>query len=162
MPADVLTVGDALATAFTNRFALLVPPCICERVYETTHDLGEVDGRKVEIYPLSYVPFEPATREEAYYDFRYSIVTLERFREHKRVPRIWLDDRVTFVEEQIFNPLDPTNKERAELILVIDSDSYWPIEVECTTVYEYNILRQNKVFWSEVEVVFRKLDKGLV
>ena len=34
---------------------------------------------------------------------------------------------------------------------------YWSHQVAVTTVFDLKMLRQHKVFWSEVQVVFRRL-----
>lgn len=157
MAADVLVLADALALEFQNRITVAgVLDTVVSREYEVTHDMGSFTGRKVEIYPLMYNPDEDATREETFYDFRYSFVVMERYRDKGIVPKAWIDERVEFVEEYIFNPLD-----QRIITVIADSRKYWTTEVEVTSVYDFDMLRQFKVFWSEVETTFRKISVGL-
>jgi hypothetical protein len=158
MASDVLALADAIAVKLNVLFVANSIAVTATRQYEVTHELGLMTGRKVEVYPLSYNPFEAADRSTSFYDFRFSIVTLERYETKGLVPKVWLDERVNFVEEFIFNPLDPTGKVLAStLMVIVNSDEFWPIEVEVTSVYDIGYLRRHKVFWSEVEVAFRKV-----
>lgn len=160
MPADILLLGDALAVKFQNLIDVAgVLNTAVTREYEVTHDMGTMVGRKVEIFPLTYNPVEAVDRESSTYDFRYSFVIIERWNaKGGQVPKAWMDERVSFVEELIFNPLDPTGKNTAQLLfVVVDGEKYYPVEVEVTSVFDFDILRKHKVFWSEVEVAFRKI-----
>lgn len=154
MPATILTLADALVLEFTNRLFLAgVTNTTVERQYEITRDLGIFDGRCIDIFPMMYNP-DPneATRSEEYYDFRYSFVIMRRYASKGVIDKSWIDNEVNFVEEYIFNPLDQ------RVITIADGIQYWSTEVEVTSVFDFDFLRQNKVFWSEVETVFRKVD----
>lgn len=158
MAADVRAIADILVTEFQNRInAVPIPDTVVSRTYDTTHDLGTVSGRKIDIYPLSYNNEEDVDRESSLYNFRYSFVILERYKPMGIVPIAWIDAQVDFVESYIFNPLD----NRDPFFIEYDGDKYWCIEVQVTSVFDYDLLRQQKVFWSEVECVFTKIDKGL-
>lgn len=155
MLADILSLADALALEFQNRITLAgVLDTTVTREYEVTKDLGTFVGRNVEIYPLIYKG-ERVTRSEKAYDFRYSFVVMERYRGKGTVPKTWIDGLVNFVEEYIFNPLDQ------KILTRVAGVDYESTEVEVTSVFDFDFLRQYKVFWSELETVMQKIVPSL-
>lgn len=151
--ADVLILADTLVTELTARLAIV--PLLntsVSREYEVTTDLGVFTDRRIEIYPLSYVMGDDIDRESENYDFRYSIVWMRRYTPKGLTDRQWIDDEVTLVQDHIVKPLDNPDG----FFIVSNGQEYQVTEVSVTAVYDYDMLRQHKVFWSEIEVVLRK------
>lgn len=158
MAADIITLCDRLANDFQNRITNAgVMDTIVTREYDITHDLSIVNGRKVHIFPLSYNPIEDVDRESERYEFTVGFVILERYRLKTAIPNDWIDERVAFVQDHIFTPLD--NQE--PFILEIGDEKYWVEDTKVTSVYDYKTLTQNRAFWSEVEAKFHRIATNL-
>lgn len=150
MPADVLTFTDVVRAELQKAFDAAGAQVEVTREYEIEYDLGTFTGLKCHVMPTAYMRDSAATRKENNYDAECVVVIGERWTSTGRPTKQWLDDRVHLVERCVYDPL-----ERIELPLL--ADQYWVREIECTTVYDMTMLRQQKVFWSEVEAVFRRL-----
>lgn len=159
MQSDIIKLADQLVSEFTNRLVIAGYPTVSvTREYDVTTDLGTFVDKRIEIYPLNYNPSDDATRTETYYDFRYSLVLMERYKQKGLIPKEWIDEQLLFCQNYVFNPLD--NKQE-DFFVTVDGNQHWPTDVKVTSVYDFDMLRQNKVFWSEIEVIFRKVSEGL-
>lgn len=152
MSADVLLLADVLVADIANRLASNGIPASVSREYEVTTELGTFTDRRVEIYPLSYNPSEQRDRESKDYEFKYSFVWMYRYASVGLTTKAWVDNEVTLVQEYIFKPLDNPDG----FFINCNGHEYEVTDVIVTSVYDYDLLRQNKVFWSEVEVALRK------
>lgn len=158
MPAEIITLCDKLVDDFQTRITVAgVLDTIVSRQYEVTYDPGTMTGRKVDIFPLMYEPIEDVDRESERYQFQVGFVVIERYRDKSAIPVSWVDERVNFVEEYIFNPLD----NQTPYLLNISGVSYWIEKVKVASVYDYEFLSQNKLFWSEVEATFNRIATNL-
>lgn len=153
MNADVLLLADALVDELTARLnvATVIDTSV-SREYEVTVGLGEFTNRRVEIYPLSYNPREQRDRESKDYEFKYSFVWMRRYTPKGVINKAWVDTEVTLVQDHIVKPLDNPDG----FFINCNGHEYEVTEVTVTSVYDYELLRQNKVFWSEVEVTLQK------
>lgn len=150
MSLDLLPFTDAIVDALQTAFTLGGVGATIERQYEVEYDLGTIEGLYVNVFPAMYGISERATRSEDYLDVMTAIVVLERYTQPDKPPKAWLDDRVQWVENLVFSPLV---KIECPLLL----NAFWESSVKVTTVYDWTFLRQQKVFWSEVEVSFRRI-----
>lgn len=157
MNADIIILADSIVSGLQESLPGPFPEgeeITVERAYEVAYDLGEVMGRKIIIFPLVYSDEGPATRREGYYDVRLSIVYLYRYigdlDDNQRVPKDWIDVQAAFVEQKLFNVLSDSQLRFGE------SGEYWAQNAAVTAVYDFPRLSQHKVFWSELEITFRK------
>lgn len=150
MSLDLLPFTDAIVSTLESSFTLGGIGATIAREYEVEYDLGTVEGLHVNVFPAMYGITERATRSEDYLDVMTAIVVLQRYTQPDKPPKSWLDERVEWVENLVFSPLV---KIECPLLL----DAFWESSVKVVTVYDWTFLRQQKVFWSEVEVSFRRI-----
>lgn len=150
MPSHIIQLADYVKTTLQSVFATAGLTVDTQRVYDIEFDLGTFTGRKVRVFPVSYDTDDPATRKEDYYDGQLSIIYLERYTSPGSPPVEWIDERVELVETRIFNTFKDVTQ---PLHLAV----YWSESCKVTTVYSNDVLRKHKVFWSEVEITFRRL-----
>jgi hypothetical protein len=106
--------------------------------------------RSVFIIPLGYENPEMATRSEDVMDYRIGIVVCERYTGMGAPPQDWLRERKQWVAENIYDVL---LDQRAEPIL----DKIWPQAGAVTVACDPEMVREHKIFWSEIEVTFREI-----
>lgn len=148
--ADVLTLADALVTEIAAAFAGASVTADVTREYEIQYDLGKFTGLKVHVFPTAYLTPESATRAEDYVDAECVVVTAERYTANGKPTKAWLDTRVGYVDQYIFDLV-----RQIEQPLV--GGSFWNRRADVACVFDLKMLRQHKVFWSEVEVTYRRL-----
>lgn len=152
MAADLVTLADAIKVKLQTD---LDDAATVERIWQMTLDLGTFEGKRVLIFPLGYSDGGPVTRREKFWDLRYSFVVTERYTGEKDadgdVPDSWVDEQVAWVEEQIYNRL---SDEKNPYII---EETYWAQLAEVVAAVDFVYLSQQNLFWSEVEVTFRKL-----
>jgi hypothetical protein len=152
MAADLVTLADAIKDQLQTD---LGDEAIVERVWEKTLDLSSFEGKRVLIFPNGWSESEPVTRRERFFDLSYTYVVTERYIGDKTdegfIPESWTDEQVAWVEEQIYNRL---SDEKNPYIV---SETYWAQNIEVIVAVEFTYLSQQNVFWSEIEIVFRKL-----
>lgn len=160
MTARVLTVADAVAANILALWqASASPPGVdddVQRVYEAP--VGDADGelpyigRQVYVFPSGYAWPEEATRAEAVNEYTVDVVVVERYLESTvPVPSSWLDVRVTFVEEIVWQP----GRDPREAPLVTGA-LLWPDSGEVST-YDIDALREDKLFWSHARLLLREV-----
>lgn len=131
-------------------------------VYQFDVDLGTVVGRHVQIYGLGYLSESPQTRKEDQFDCTYGVVVFERYSDPAQptvaVPKDWIKERAEFVEQKVFNVLSDS---RVMIDVTPGSTGndyeYWSQFAEVTDYLNRMVLKQHKVFWSEMLFTFRKL-----
>lgn len=114
----------------------------------------EFTGRKVYVFGATERQESPATRSEDFNDYGIVVIVLERFTDAGDVPNDWLDERVAWVESGIY---DTFGDARTTNLAVPGAD---PVTQEWTQVYSPELLRQLKLFRSEVTIVFRRIEEG--
>lgn len=138
-----------------------------DRQYSRTRDLGTFIGRQIDVYPLRYARGEAASRREDIFDAWMGIVVCERYTEPAfsdeiPVPNDWVDERIDFVEQEVYNLLQAS---RIQILIGSPEDTNyeWVCRfAEVTDVYNHKYLNQHKVFWSEIELGFQRLKVGEV
>ena len=158
MSAQIIEVADKLVTdirayALTEGYTDLN----VQRVYTMTHDLNKSVGKKVDVYPVSVDSTDDSTRTDTFYNFSFSLVVFERYIQAGNIPNSWIDDNVLFVQTCVFNPFDgPTG-----VLFTVDGIDYWVDSISIPTVFDYDMVREHKSFWSEVELTLRRDSNGL-
>lgn len=149
--ADVLALADAVAAFLQQRLDLAgVTGATATREYEVQYDLGTFTGLKVHVLPVAYLRDGPATRRENNYDGDVVVVVAERYADVGSPGRDWLDARVQVVESCVFDPL-----EKIDLPLL--ADVFRVKEIAVDPAYDLKMLREKKVFWSEVQATFTRV-----
>lgn len=165
MAAESIALCDYITNYLTEiitEYEGSAPVSTIERVYDFVEDLGKLVDRKVYVFPLDYVLTEPISRKEDMFDVRVGVVVAHKYDNPssptKAAPVAWVDDKVDFVETYIFSTLAevrmhevPLGGPSGEMV------QYWPQEAANNMVFDYTKLSQHKVFWSELEFVFRKV-----
>lgn len=141
-----------------------------KRAWELTHDLANMTGRKIDVYPVGYADGGPVTRGESFSDVTITTVIIERYEgdlessggDNPIVPVEWVDERVNFVSETVVDVLGSVT----ETVLVGSTDSpfklgeWWTETQVVTQICDPDFLRMQKVFWSEVETTFRRIARN--
>jgi hypothetical protein len=149
--AKTIEVADAVVERIVSR---LDDPgsATVEREYVVDEkiDLPAGSGRKVYVLPFGLENQGPASRAADVKDVRIGVLVAERYSGQGKAPAEWCDVRTRWVESQIWDRMqDP----RQRLLL----GRFWP-QLSNWLVFEPNKLRDQKVFWSEIEVTFREDD----
>lgn len=129
------------------------PEITIERVYEMVENIGNVDGRHIHIFTVSYTDGGPAARRDSYVDITLVIDCIERYPQEGKYTVEWADGRVGFVE-QVFNELSDSKKRFGPE--QSGEQEYWCQTIENQNVADEATLRENDVFWSRIEVTYRR------
>jgi len=148
----ILEIADAVVDAIVFAWGPSSPSA-CERDYLYRADLDKMTGRQVRVYPLRYTD-SPAARGsldggEAINEHTIGVTVAERYTDAGKPTVAWMDERVAFAKEKIYDLLSD------RLPGVSNSVT---LEANVVSVYDIGILGDNRVFWSEMEFVFRVLD----
>jgi hypothetical protein len=119
------------------------------RAYRQELDLGKFTGRKVRVFPKSYTSPDVITRREVLWQASLVIVVAERFTDNGFPDNAWMDERIVWVEQNIFDVFG--NVEPFRL------GKYWCESADVTVAYDWELLNEDRVFWSETELVFRAI-----
>lgn len=146
MAADILTVCDELVN--TVEAALTSPTdAVVERLYLAPLDMAADTDRHVWIFPASHTR-TPENRGEDARTYRVAIVVAERYTDPGEPTVAWVDERVEFTQEKVFEALDFA---RAPLSYT-GSRGLRTTSGE-VTVYDPDRL-QRGLFWSEMTLEF--------
>lgn len=159
MDADIVIVRNRLVELFTDSLTESGLDLTITGAWQVTDDLAKMTGRKVYILPINYNPVDPVSRDDKNtFDVGLSILTIERYEEQGDPPNEWVDERVYWNQEKIFNPLCNTRNPLKVEVAYIDNTvtEYWSQSVAVTEVCNL-IHLQRKVFWSETEVTLRRI-----
>jgi hypothetical protein len=124
-------------------------PDKAERVYEAPVHADSVTGRKVYVFPATYTS-EPASRGEDLYTHRVVFLVVEKYAGDGRPPVAWVDARVDFVWERVYQAFDFSH----DGPLKFDGRSVVTRSTDPVDVYDAGYLVKNKVFWAEVTFEF--------
>lgn len=163
MTADIITLADFVVETLEGLLGSGSDTEV-QRVWSVTRKMGTFTGRKVDVYPDQYNRTEPETRLEDFYEGYLVIAIWERYEERSPegdfpVPNEWVDERVNYVEQEIYNPLQAA---RIEWQVGSSQYTYRCFMGEVVVVCDPQLLRQHKVFSSEIRLGFRQLKEGEV
>lgn len=111
----------------------------------------QIAGRQVFVFPG---PYDAAnfTRVDQLRDYKIRVLVVEQYTaDTDGPPTAWIDDRVSFCEQLIFNPFA-----NSELVLF---DQCFPALEDQATVdvlYDAKQLLENKAFWCEMSFPFQE------
>lgn len=145
-----ISLCDRLVVELAAGWGPTAPDAV-SRVYEAAIPAESLTGRKVYVFPVGYGG-DPASRGEDWYMHRIAVLTVERYDEAGRPPVAWVDTRADFVHEQVFGVLDFTRGGP----LRFDGRTVYTESCSEVPVYDAGMLVTKKVFWSEIEFVFRE------
>lgn len=164
--ARILQVCDAVAAHLRTVWS----PTGDDRVTRTYGpDIGlSVDdeatliaGRQVYVFPTSYAVPVQVTRREVEWRYAVSIIVAERYDEDGETaglpPNSWMDARVAFVADKIFKPL--RDQHLTLLGTVIPSLESGGETAEVLTVYDLDVYREHRAFWSQINVPFEEVNQ---
>lgn len=170
MEADAVIIGNYVVEVLQSLLNEDSPPLAeVQRAWELTHDLGTMEGKKIDVYAVGWADGGPVTRRESFLDVTVTLVIIERYTGDldgletegyiPHVPISWVDERVAFVEQKIFNPLSAVEETTLEGSTdnPLKLGEWWTETAVVTTLCDPDFLRQQKVFWSEIELTFRKV-----
>ena len=123
------------------------------REYVDESKFADLRGRKVIVFGTGFREAERVSRTEVVNEYDVTVVVVERF-EDKGVPlKEWLDERVYFVEQELFNRLNVDQP--GELLL----GSLWAETVDVPECPDPDLVLR-KIFWAEVAVSYRECVVG--
>lgn len=123
---------------------------------DSDKNLELMSQRHVDVWHSTYADNGPATREEGYFSVTLSVVVCERYQPKEEIPEEWIDDLVNWTEQYVFNVLDAT-AENIEGVDTLRLGDWWTQNLVMTVVCDPDLLRTQKVFWSEVELTYTRL-----
>ena len=145
--ARIIEVCDAIVDKVTLAWVPLGADGV-SRQYLTPVKAEFIQGRQVYVFPANYGD-EPADRADDLKEHRVALLVVERYTDAGAPTVEWIDERVNFVQTFLWDEL--TNP-RSQAIL----DDLWPHTGE-VAVYDVAMLSEKKLFWSELDLVFREI-----
>jgi hypothetical protein len=139
----------------------LPPAATVERASVVDVKRAEPARKVVRVYGLGYGVAERVARRRVHKEYRVGVEVIEEYEDAadpgtgSPVPEDWLDDRIDWVEENVFTLLDNLGVEIKDRLL----GACWPHTCEVTMVFD-PLLLQSKVFRSSVEVAYREQVEG--
>jgi len=155
----VLEACDAVADFLSERIEEEVA---VSRRYVATDEYATMTGRKIRVYPEGYTDAERLTKRRTYKELRVVVVVEERYEapgvagDNDPVPTAWVDERVDWVEESVFDPLNDKGVHGNDLL----ADRFRNYTCEVTVVADPQRLQESKVFFSLITVSYREQAEG--
>ncbi|MDB5310677.1 MAG: hypothetical protein JWO38_4879 [Gemmataceae bacterium] len=158
--ARILDVCDSVVSMIQTAWVPAAPSAV-SRVYDpdiglTAEDVNtRLAGRQVLVFPTKYESPAQASRDMLWRKHRVTVLTVERYTDGSGSPPVaWMDARVGFVEQMIFNPLrNPALVLAGQLVTQAFPA---PDEAAEADVYDIDIVIQDRAFWAEVRVVLQE------
>lgn len=146
--AKCIQLADAAAQRISAAWNPVAPNEIL-RDYVIPAKVDAIVGRKVWIWPVAHATQGPATRAADIEEHQIALVIAERYTgTEPRPPKAWIDERVNFVEQSIWDLLSDVRNQ----FLV---ENVWPQSGEIL-VFDWTMLNKLQTFWSEIELTFRE------
>ena len=146
MPSRVIDLADAIVVVLGTAIGTPTPPLTVEisRVYQPEYRLETLTAnlRKVTVFPSELADRGPSSRGADGTTSTVVVVIAERYTEAGAIPTAWMDARVAWVQEMIFNVL------RNPRVRV---DGAYPEAIDCM-IFDCELLKQDRVFFSTVTV----------
>jgi hypothetical protein len=145
--ADAIILADGIVTVLQESIGS-GSDVIVSREWESITKINEITTPMVQVFPTGYLDSGAVDRTEQFIDAMASLAYMRRYDGTAgRVPKEWIDEQVNWFEEKIFNVLDANG---------LRINGFWPFVVEVTEVCYIEYIR-SKVFWSEMDLTFRKI-----
>lgn len=113
--------------------------------------IGKITGKNLWLFPGIYTDNGPSDRTANVYDLTINAVFAEKYTDDGIPPDEWVEDRIEYVENNIFNVFSE------DQTLYGTQTNYWSQGATINVLYDAEMLDEHKLFWSELEFVFRKL-----
>lgn len=142
-PESDVTVERVYSTSWLDPDLYLDNPTLADRF----------TGRRVYVAGLAQRQQGPATRAEDANDYDVAVIVIERYTgEEAEVPDEWLDDRTAWVEAEVYDRLGDAREEDDEPV-----PGAFPVSQEIQQANP-DLLREQRLFWSEAVITFRKVE----
>lgn len=149
MPADVVKLADDIVSLLQSN-PLLAGYSISREYYVSTK-IEDITGKNIWVFPVGYADAGPSDRTASSYDLTIGIVYGEKYDQKGKIPKAWTDERLQFVEEKLFVPLTDEHTGYGE------TGNYWSQSGSVELAFDPESLREHDLFWSELQLVYRKL-----
>lgn len=126
---------------------------------DSDKNLDTLTGRHVDVWHSGYADNGPATREEGFFSVTLAVVICERYEPKEAIPDEWVDELVDWVEQYVFNPLSTIGETTLEGSggNPLRLGEWWTQNLVMAVVCDPDLLRTQKVFWSEIELTYTRL-----
>lgn len=153
MSSRIAEVCDAIVAGIAASWS---PPAGSgvERVYLAPVNAESISGRRVYVFPARYTD-EPADRGEQLTGYTIAVLVAERFTDPGQPTVAWVDERVEFVESEIYD-LVGNYGSNVPFLEVTGHGKIWA-ETADATVYDPEMLATKKLFWAELEFTLREI-----
>lgn len=164
LTADIVALANKIAEMIStkaNEYLSIGETLNVQRVWAINRNVGQFIGMKVDVYGSRYNRGEPITRGEDNFEAYIVVGIMERYtiqveESEVPIPTSWIDARVNFVEQAIYNHL-----QKARVAIDTDGNYEWVCQsAEIVIVADPGKLLEHKVFWSEMELGFSRLKRG--
>lgn len=141
----------------------LPEPASVSRAYSPSVDRKDFSGRTIWVVPAAYMDAQRLARKLVHKGVKVIVVVAERYESPAQsdpdepVPNEWVDTRVDWVEEHVFDLLNETGVHDPAGRLL---GRFQPWSCEVTVVFDAERLNTDKVFWSLIEVEYRETAEG--
>jgi hypothetical protein len=150
--ARIIAVCDAIVTRLQTVLSPAAPDEVA-RKYLAPVKAETLRGRKVYVFPVRYSD-APASRAENLTDYTVAVLVVERYEDAGEPTDEWIDERVNFAES-VYHALDFGGGE--DLLAVESTREVW-CETADAPVYDVEMLSTKKLFWAELEFLFREIN----
>lgn len=149
----LIEVADAAAAAIAAAWGPAEPDR-CTREYGPELDFAALAGRRVMVFPTADGEAGRVSRSEVENYYRLTVLAVEKYEPVGLPPRAWMDERVRFVDQKVYAPLNVTFP--ADFLL----GSLVTYSIDRPVAYDFEVYEAFGAFWSEVEVEFRETVTG--
>lgn len=152
MAERLLEVADIAAAAVNAAWAP-TGDNVVSRAYGDEEKRHSMPGRRVYVFPIGKREVEKITRTETEWAYRLAVLTVEKCPDPGLPSDAWMDERVEFVGEKVFDVL---NVDDPDDWLGTPAELY-TFEIDWSEVYDFEAYRTLGCFWSVVEVELREI-----
>ena len=150
MIARVLDVCDAVANLINREWGPTAPDAVTSEDFIPELAVDTITGRKVYVMPSQYGQAEVLDRASDLNEYRITIIIVEKYTVANGPTNTWVRNLMLFVQDQIYDRLMNHRDEPTMEDLMPESGSVTP--------YDYEMLVEAKMFVSEVEINFHKVE----
>lgn len=131
------------------------PPWLDPELWKDNPDKAtRFTGRRVYVFGATQRQVGPADRGFDINEYGIAVIVLELYTgDEAEVPDEWVDERLAWVEQEVYDRLGDA---RGEYL----AENTWPESQEWTSAYNPELIRASKLFRSEVTVQVRRIDQG--
>lgn len=154
MAARIIEIANAVKSRIEFGWDVPAPATVTRKYLLDVEDergLQSLSGRQVYVFPAAMVDAGEIARSRiAETEYRIAVLIVEPYTTAGQPSNSWLDERLAWVESDIWNKLAPSDSLRS-----YESD-VWTETAEMLVAYDAAILREQRAFWCEFEFGFRE------